>query len=97
MQFLLLAYDATDADALNRRMAARDAHLKHIATAKAAGQAKMGAALFNAQGQMYGSCIIAEFETRAEFDAWLASDPYVVQKVWENITIEECKIAPSFA
>lgn len=96
MQFLILAYDATDADALNRRMAAREAHLAHVAKAKAAGHAKMGAALLNEQEVMHGSCIIAEFENRAALDAWLADDPYIIHKVWNKIDIQPCKIAPSF-
>lgn len=97
MQFLILALDATDPDALNRRMAAREAHLAHIAKAKAAGHAKMGAALFDDTNEkMNGSCIIADFDTREQFDAWLASDPYVTQKVWDKIEVRICKIAPSF-
>jgi len=96
MQFLILAYDATDSEALNRRMAAREAHIAHIAKAKAMGHAKMGAALLNAQEVMHGSCIIAEFDNRAALDAWIATDPYVVQKVWDKIDIQSCKIAPSF-
>lgn len=96
MQFLIIAQDATDADALARRMANREAHLAHIAKAKAAGIAKMGAALFNEQDTMNGSAIIAEFATRAELDTWVASDPYVTGKVWDKIEVLICKIAPSF-
>ena len=96
MQFLILAYDATDADAPSRRMSARDAHLAHMAKAKAAGQAKIGAAILDDAEKMIGSCIIADFPTRAEFDAWLASDPYKMQKVWGDIEVKACKIAPSF-
>src|SRR5688500_15655271 len=97
MQFLIIAKDATDADALTRRMAAREAHIAHISKAKAAGHAKMGAALLSDQEVMNGSAIIAEFENRAALDAWLATDPYVMQNVWNKIDIIPCKIAPSFA
>jgi len=97
MQFLILAYDAKDDDALNRRMAAREAHLAHMAAAKANRWAHMGAAMLDDAGKMTGSAIIAEFPSRAEFDAWLASDPYVIQKVWGDIRVSACKIAPSFA
>lgn len=95
-QFMIIAHDATDSEALNRRMAARQEHLEHIARAKAEGHAKMGAALFNEQDVMSGSCIIAEFENREALDSWIAHDPYVLQKVWDRITITKCKIAPSF-
>jgi len=97
MQFLLLAYDATDADALNRRMAAREAHLANIADYKARGHMHMGAALLDDAGKMIGSSIISEFPDRAAFDAWLAQDPYMVNKVWDKVQVIPCKIAPSFA
>lgn len=96
MQFLILATDATDPDALSRRMGARAAHIAHIDAARAAGRAKMGVAVLNDEGQMCGSCIVAEFSSRAELDAWVASDPYSVQQVWDKIHIQQCKIGPSF-
>lgn len=96
MQFLLTAYDATDADALARRMANREAHLAVIDKYRNAGHMHMGAAICDEAGKMVGSCIICEFPSRVELDAWLAKEPYVVGKVWDNITITECKIGPSF-
>jgi uncharacterized protein YciI len=96
MQFLIIADDATDLEALNRRMEAREAHIAHIAKAKAAGHAKMGAALLSEEGIMNGSCIIAEFNSREELDAWIATDPYVIHGVWGSLQIQACKIAPSF-
>lgn len=97
MQFLLTAYDAADPEALNRRMEARESHLAHMAKAKAEGHAHMGAALLDDAGKMIGSSIIAEFDTRADFDTWLATDPYVTGKVWDKMQVTPCKIAPSFA
>ncbi len=96
MQFLILAYDAKDDDALNRRMAARDAHLASIAAYKAKGHMHIGAALLDDSGKMIGSTLIVEFENRAACEAWLNADPYVTGKVWQDIKIQECKIAPSF-
>ena len=96
MQYLVLAYDAKDPDALKRRMEAREGHLACIARHKALGHMHIGAALLDDAGTMIGSSIIAEFDTRAGLDAWLAEDPYVTHKVWGDITITPCKIAPSF-
>ena len=96
MQFLILAYDATDADAINRRMAVREAHMATIARYKASGNMHIGAALLDDDGKMIGSCIIAEFPDRLGLDAWLAEEPYVTGKVWHEITVQTCKIAPSF-
>lgn len=97
MQFLILAFDATDDDALNRRMKHREAHLAHIAKAKAAGQAHIGAALLDEDGvTMNGSTLIVEFPDEAAVEAWLHTDPYVVGNVWDDVSITPCKIAPSF-
>lgn len=97
MQYLVLAYDAKDPDALKRRMEAREAHLACIAQYKAMGCMHMGAALLDDEGTMIGSSIIAEFPSRKELDVWLTEDPYVTHNVWDEITITPCKIAPSFA
>lgn len=94
--FLLLAYDATDADALKRRMSAREAHLALVIENKAKGHARFGAALLDDAGTMIGSMMVLDYPSRAALDAWLAIEPYITQKVWDNITVQECKIAPSF-
>src|SRR5437868_2938300 len=85
MQFLILAYDATDDDAQKRRMAAREAHFACIDKYKAQGNMHIGAAILGEGGKMIGSCIIAEFPTHHELSAWLAEEPYVVGKVWDEI------------
>ncbi len=96
MQFLLLAYDATDADAMNRRMKEREGHLATIARYQALGHMHMGAAILDEAGKMVGSCIVAEFPDRAGLDAWLAEEPYLTGKVWEKVEITPCRIGPSF-
>lgn len=96
MQFLILAYDATDVKALERRMKAREAHLACIEKYRKNGHIHMGAAILDDEGKMVGSCIIAEFPSVEELDAWLAEEPYVVQKVWEEVGVSDCKVGPSF-
>ena len=96
MQFLLIAHDATDDGALKRRMSAREAHLALVDINQAKGHAKYGAAILDSDGKMIGSMMVVEYPSRKELDAWLAEEPYVVQKVWHKITIQDCKIAPSF-
>ncbi len=96
MQFLLTAYDATDDDALNRRMENREAHLATIERFRASGNMHMGAAICDEAGKMIGSCIIAEFPTKAELEEWLKEEPYLTGKVWDRIDVKECKIGPSF-
>jgi uncharacterized protein len=37
-----------------------------------------------------------QFESRAELDDWLEREPYVVNKVWENIDVRRCRMGPMF-
>jgi uncharacterized protein YciI len=92
-QFLVLAYDATDAEASARRKAARPAHFEGIKPMVAKGEIVMGAALLNDTGGMAGSVVVTEFPSRAELDAWLAREPYVKEGVWKKIEVRPVRIA----
>jgi uncharacterized protein len=96
-QFVILAYDATDEGALERRMANREAHIAAMTQARAQGKMICGLALLDATGKMIGSNVIVNMESRAEVDAWLATEPYVSGKVWESINVLDAKIGPTFA
>ena len=96
MQFLILAKDATDDGALERRMKTREAHLKIIEKYRKSGNMMIGAARLNDAGKMIGSVIVADFPSRKELDAWLAEEPFVQDKVWGEIQIEACSVGPSF-
>lgn len=96
MQFLILAYDATDAGALERRMKVREAHLATIARYQDKGHMHIGAAILDQNNKMIGSCIIAEFENRDALEVWLAEEPYLTGNVWDNVQVMPCKIGPSF-
>ena len=96
MLFVIHAYDYTDAEAPARRMAAREGHLALVKEYVAKGHHKFGAALLNDAGDMCGSIMIVDFPDRPAMEAWLNSDPYVTQKVWEKIDVNACNVAPSF-
>lgn len=96
MQFLVLGYDATDAQALERRLAARKAHLTLGDALAKSGNLLYGVAMLNEQGEMRGSMLVADFQSRSELDEWLKREPYVLGKVWQKIEIIPCKIGPSF-
>ncbi len=93
-QFVIIAKDGRDSEALNRRMAARAAHIRN--TDDNIAHFKMAAATLDASGQMNGSVMIADFPTRADLDAWLATEPYVTGHVWQTIEVLPCHIGPSF-
>jgi len=96
MQFLVTAFDGTDADALNRRLAVRSAHIDVGNRYREQGNHLYAAALLNDAEQMIGSVMVVEFKSRVELDAWLEQEPYVLGKVWEKIDIKPCKVAPSY-
>lgn len=97
MQFLIIAYDSTDSDAINRRMAVRDEHMQKVRALRDQKKALFGGAMLDDEGKMIGSVIVVDFPSRKELDEWLATDePYVSGKVWENITVMPYKVAGHF-
>ncbi len=96
VQWLIIARDGTDEGALERRMAARAAHLANAAKLQASGHLLVGGALVDDDGRMIGSACIAQFATRAELDEWLRADPYVTGNVWQDIQIMPYRVAPHY-
>ena len=94
--FIVIGYDGTDEGALDRRMAARDAHLQMGQDNFTSGHQVIGAALLDDAGKMNGSAMVMNFETRQDLDAWLATEPYVNGKVWDKIQVIPCKIPDMF-
>lgn len=84
MQFLVKTYDGPDM--LEKRMAVRPRHLEGM---KALGKQIIAAGgLLDEDGKMKGSALIMEFADRAALDEYLASEPYVVEGVWQKIEVE---------
>jgi len=95
MQFVLIAYDGTDKDALARRIAAREAHLKQGRELHAAGKWLYAAGILDDVGKMIGSMIVCEFPSREEMEKqWLSREPYIAGKVWQKIDIHRAQVAP---
>ena len=93
MQFLVVAHDGTDPDSAQRRQRARAAHLAVAAQLKAQGQLLIGGAILNDAGAMVGSALIYDFPDREALDRYLATDPYVVEKVWQRIDVRPFRVA----
>ena len=96
MQWLVIARDGIDAEAPARRQQHRPAHLENAARLQAAGHLLIGGALLDEAGQMVGSAAVAQFDTRAELDTWLRTDPYVTGGVWQQIEVTPYRVAPHF-
>lgn len=93
MLFVIIARDGKDADALSRRMAAREAHIADFKDGLGCGQNILGGAILDDNGDMCGSVMIADFESREALDEWLKNDPYVTGDVWQDIEILPFKLA----
>lgn len=95
MQFIVTGYDGKDEGALERRMAAREAHLAMAGEMYETGRWLYAAAILNDAGKMAGSVIICEFDSRQALDSqWLDKEPYVLGGVWEKIEITRAQVAP---
>ena len=92
-QYLIYAHDYTDAQALDRRMAARPSHLETVKKLKETGNFILGGAILNDQQQMIGSTLVLQFETTEAFQQWYNHEPYILQKVWENIEVKPFRVA----
>ena len=93
MPYLLIAYDFEDA--LERRLQSRQAHIDYIDKLRDEGKAIFGAALIDSQSKMIGSTSFLNM-TEIELQNYLASEPYLINKVWDKIEIKPCNIGPSF-
>ena len=84
MQFMIKAYDG--AGMLEKRMEVRPRHLENIS--KVNGNILCAGGLLDDDGKMKGSLLIMEFNSRAELDQYLNTEPYMTEKVWENVEVE---------
>ena len=88
MQFMIKAYDGEDM--LEKRMAVRPRHLEGMK--RLGKQIICAGGLLDDEGQMKGSALVLDFPDRAALDEYLASEPYVVEGVWEKIEIEPMNV-----
>ncbi len=96
MQFLVIAKDGDDDEALKRRKGARDDHIKYSDFAVETGEQIVAAALLDKDDEMRGSAMIVEFDTVEKLQEWLKHEPYMTANVWKDIDVIPCKVGPSF-
>ncbi|MBI3547585.1 MAG: hypothetical protein HY078_00895 [Elusimicrobia bacterium] len=97
MQFFITAYDGLDDKALERRMAARQAHIERGDRLREEGKLLYAAAILDDAERMIGSLMIYDAADRAELDRLIKEDPYVAGNVWQKIDVRRCKTGPTFA
>ncbi|MEE9430213.1 MAG: YciI family protein [Melioribacteraceae bacterium] len=94
MQFLVIAHDAKDENALERRLAVREEHLKFASKMFESGKWLFASALLDKNDNMNGSVIACDYSSEEELKKeWLDNEAYVVGNVWTDITIRKAKIA----
>ena len=88
MQFMIKALDGKDK--LAKRMEVRPRHLEGME--KLRSNIICAGGLLDGDGKMKGSVLILDFPSRDDLDAYLASEPYVVEHVWGKIEIEPMNV-----
>ena len=48
--------------------------------------------LIDEEGKLKGSVLVVDFDDRAGVDEYLSGEPYVVNNVWEKITVEPINV-----
>ncbi|KAF8949204.1 hypothetical protein BGZ47_008983 [Haplosporangium gracile] len=89
-QFIVIARDFTDPEALTRRLDVRSKHLVEAKELKKSGKLQAGGALLTDHselGRMIGSIMIFQAETSEEVRQLVEKDYYVTGKVWEHYQI----------
>jgi uncharacterized protein YciI len=95
-QYVVIAYDAKDDGVYERRLRIRESHVESINKLRDEGKILVGLAITDDNNKMIGSVVVTSFPSRTEFDNWLAHEPYVMGKVWEDITVLTGDLSSSF-
>lgn len=84
-------------DSLDKRMAARPAHLERLSTLQAQGRLLLAGpfpaidSLDPGPAGFTGSLIVAEFDSLTNAQAWADADPYVAAGVYANVSVRTFK------
>ena len=88
MQFMIRAYDGQDM--LEKRLAVRPRHLENMA--KLPGRVICAGGLLDEKGNMKGSLLILDVDSREQLEAYLRAEPYVIEHVWEKVEAEPMNV-----
>jgi len=94
---LYMIYGEDVANGMDKRAAARAAHLKRVQEIVDAGRMILAGPLPNIDSPdpgpagMGGSLIVAEFDSLEAAKAWIEADPYVTQGVFGRVTVKPFK------
>lgn len=95
MLYAIIASDV--ANSLDKRLAARPAHIERLQQLKAEGRVVLAgphpAIDSNDPGEagFSGSLIVAEFDSLAAAQAWADADPYIAAGVYDKVVVKPFK------
>ena len=92
-QYLIIAQDGKDSEALNRRKEVRPLHLDGAKKLKENNNFVIGGAMLDDEGNMRGSIMIVQFETQDDFHRWYDNEPYITGGVWKTIEVKPFRVA----
>ena len=92
-QYLIIAQDGKDENALNRRKEIRPLHLAGAKKLKENNNFVIGGAMLDDDANMRGSIMIVQFETQDDFQNWYDNEPYITQGVWKTIEVKPFRVA----
>ena len=88
MQFIIRAYDGKDM--LEKRMTVRPRHLENMM--RLGKRVICAGGLLDEDGKMKGSVIVLDCDSREQIDAYLTSEPYIAERVWETVEVERMNV-----
>src|SRR5262245_14153673 len=92
-QYLIMAQDGRDEDALERRKLVRPLHMEGARKLKENGNFVIGGAILDDNDNMRGSIMIVQFETEEGLKEWYSNEPYITNGVWKVIEIKPFRVA----
>jgi hypothetical protein len=92
-QYLIIAQDGKDSEALKRRKEVRPLHLDGAKKLKENNNFVIGGAMLDDDGHMRGSIMIVQFETPEDFQKWYDNEPYITSGVWKTIEVKPFRVA----
>ena len=90
MQFFVTAHDGQNM--LEKRMSVRPRHLENIARVKEYGSIICAGGILDSEGKPAGSVLVMDFESRDLLDRYLASEPYIAENVWADVSVESMNV-----
>ena len=92
-QYLIIAHDGKDDEALDRRKNIRPLHLAGARKLKENGNFVIGGAMLDDDSNMRGSIMIVQFETKEDFQRWYDNEPYITGGVWKEMVVKPFRVA----